>query len=382
MSYIPNENRISTANSSTSTLTASSTFTGSWEDVTQFDSVVVATQTDQNGTITIEFSSNGSDIESTLVRYYRTSQIEAPHRFTITRQFVRVKFENTSTSGQTYFRLQTMYGDKSELNAPTDSVLAQDFDAIVVRPTDFRYEVGLNRRQGYTTWNKWGYNADIDSASAETIWSVGGTLDSLSSAETLEISSSSTNDTSAGTGARSVIIYGIDADSLSQIEVVTMNGTTDVTTSNSWLGINRISVYLVGALGYNDGVISAISSSSATTQAEIPTQEGSTQHAFFFTQANHTTLIDWLLLNIVKTSGGTKPIVTIRMYITSLVSGAIYEVFRHIIDVEVENTIQIKPSQPFIVGEKSLIEFTAETSANNTAVSCRFSLIEVRDVDA
>ena len=164
MSYFSNQNLISTINSTDTLLNAGATFTGTGEDVSRFSSVIVAVKTDQDGTYTVEFSNDNTNWDSVLTRYYRTGQIEAPHRFTITRKYCRVTFENTSASNQTYLRLQTVYGEKNDLNAPTDSNLAQDFDAIVVRPTKYEYETALGRRQGSTTWNMFGYNTDVDIA--------------------------------------------------------------------------------------------------------------------------------------------------------------------------------------------------------------------------
>lgn len=373
---------VSTANSTTTLLTSGSTFTGTWEDATLYDSIVVSPKTDQDGTYTVQFSPDGVNADSSLTRYYRTSQIEPPHRFTIARQYVRVTFTNTSASDQTYLRLQTILGSKTQLNVPLDSGLSQDYDAFATRPTDYHYEVGLGRRQGQTTWNKWGYNPDVD-IGTETVWSVGGTFARMTSADTLNVVSTSTNDDGdpAGTGAQSIIIYGVDSNYEAQTEVVTLNGTTAVTTSNTWLGVNRAAIYLAGSGGINAGDINITVTTGGATQAQIPTGEGSTQHAFFFTQRKHTALMDWLLINVVKTSGGGKPIITIKVWVRSLVSGARYEVFRQNIDVALDNTIQLTPSQPFVVGEKSLIEVEATSDTNNAAVSARFSLIEVRDVD-
>lgn len=152
MSYSPNiKNKISEVNSTTETLVGGATFTGVGEDVSQYDSVVVSVKADQDGTFTVQFSNDNVNWDSTLTRYYRVNQIEAPHRFTVTRKFCRVTFTNTSAQALTYLRIQTSYGLKNNLNAPTDSTLAQDFDSTVVRPTDFRYEVALGKRQGYTT---------------------------------------------------------------------------------------------------------------------------------------------------------------------------------------------------------------------------------------
>jgi hypothetical protein len=264
-----------------------------------------------------------------------------------------------------------------------DSVLSQDYDATVTRPTDFHYEVALGRRQGATTWNKWGYNSDVD-IGTETVWAYGGTFARMTAADTLNVVSSSVNDdgSPAGTGAQSVIIYGIDENYLAITEVVTLDGTTPVTTSNQWLGVNRVSIYLAGSLGQNDGNITVTRTTGGSVQGYMPATLGTTQQAIFFVQDNHTALIDWLYVTLVKNAGGTQPKLTTKCWVTSLVSGAKYEVFRDYINGSVENHTELKPSQPFVVGEKSLIEFQATTDVDNTELALRFSLIEVRNVDA
>jgi hypothetical protein len=372
---------IDAGNSSTTPLNTGNTFTGTWYDATAFSSVTVAVKTDQNGYFTIQFSPDGINADSTLTRYYRTTQIEAPHRFTVTRRYVRITFTNDSGSNQTYLRLQTILGGQGDLNAPSDSVLAQDFDAVVTRPTEFRYEVALGRRQGCTTWNMWGYNSDID-IGTETVWSQGGSFTRIVTARTLSVVSTDVNDTSAGTGARSVIIYGVNANFESQTEVVTLSGTTPVVTSATWMGVNRVAIYAAGSGGVNAGDITATATTEATVQAHMPAGAGASQQAIFFVQANHQALMDWLYITLVKNSGGTQPNVQTKCWVTSLVSGAKYEVFRDYMNGSVENHTELTPSQPFVVGEKSLVEFTSTTDVNNTEVAVRFSLIEVRDVDA
>lgn len=376
----PTENNISAHNSTTTPLNAGGVFTGVGEDVSQYNSVVVAVKTDQDGTYTVQFSNDNSNWDSTLTRYFRTNQIEPPHRFTVTRKYCRVVFTNTSASNQTYLRIQTVFGEKSDLNIPVDSSMSQDFDSISVRPTNLNYEVALGRRQGYTTWSKWGYNPDVD-IGTETIWNVGGTFTPIVTARTLSIVSTSVNDTSAGTGAQSLVIYGIDANWKAQTVVVTLNGTTPVVTAETWLGVNRIAVYLAGSSDTNEGEITATAVTEGTIQGRIGVGEGVTQQAIFFVQKDHQALMDWLYLTSVRISG-TQPNVTIKCFVKSYVSNSRYEVFRDWIAGDVENHTELRPSQPLVVGEKSLVYFTATTDQNNTQISCRFSLIEVRDVDA
>jgi len=374
-------NTISTVNSTATLLNAAAVFTGTGEDVTRYGSVVVSVKTDQNGTFSVQFSNDNSNWDSVLTRYYRTDQIEAPHRFTITRKYCRVVFTNTSASNQTFLRLQTSFGDKADLNAPTDSVLAQDFDATVVRPTNYHYEVALGRRQGHTTWNKFGYNTDID-IGTETIWYTGGTFTPIVTARTLSVVSTDATDDDGNTGANSLIIYGVDANWKEQTVVVTMNGLTPVVTTETWMGVNRIAIYVSGTGQTNAGVITATATTEGTIQGEVPAGEGTTQQAIFFVEADHTALMDWLYITLTKNSGGTQPAIVTKAFVYSAVSNSKYEVFRDHIKGDVENHTELRPSQPFVVGEKSIVEFQCTTDQNNTEVSCRFSLILVRDVDA
>ena len=384
MTYQPIfNNLISTANSSSTPLNAGVAFTGTAEDVSAYNSLVIAVKTDQYGTYTVQFSNDGTNWDSVLTRYYRTDQIEAPHRFTITRKYCRVVFTNTSASNQTYFRLQTTFGEKADLNVPLDSVISQDYDSVSVRPSKLEYEVALGRRQGATAWNKFGYNGDVD-IGTEVVGAQGGTFTFLTSASTLTIVSSSVNDDGApaGTGANSIVIYGIDANRKSQIEVVTLNGTANVVTSTTWLGINRASIYLAVSTFNNVGNITITATTGGTTQGYIPAGKGSTQQLIFFTQEGHQFLMDVVVMDAERLSGGgNDPRVQFRLWVWSAVSNAKYEIWYSLLDLSIESEHSYALPQPLVIGERSAIWVEVTTDVNNTVVSGRFAGIEFRDVD-
>jgi len=376
----PRTGTVSAANSTSTPLDAAATFTGTAEDVSGYNSVVIAVKTDQDGTYTIQFSTDGTNWDSTLTRYYRTTQIEAPHRFTVTRQYMRVTFTNTSASNQTFIRLQTSYGDKAPLNVPIDAVVAPDYDATIVRPTNYRHEVTLGRRQGAGAWNKFGYNQDVD-VGTEVVASFGGTFAPLTTASTLTISSTSVADTDGGTGAQGVVIYGVDANRVAQIAVVTLSGTTPVVTAQSWLGVNRMSIYLAGSGQANAGTITATATTGGATQAQMPTGDGTTQQCIFFTQLGHTALAEWLTIHTVKPSG-QNPTVTVKGWVFSAVSNAKYNVLNETFDTAVETSRYLSLPIPFPIGERSAFWLEATTDRADTVIECRFSLIEYRDADA
>ena len=373
---------ISNLNSTTTALNDGQTFTGGWEDVTEYESVVVACKTDQDGILSVQFSPDGVNVDSTLTRYYRTGQIEPPHRFTITRKYYRITFENNSGSNQTELRIQTSIKANSEsLNSPLDAILAQDYDAIVTRPTDYHTEVALSLRQGATTWNKFGYNADIDTGT-EIIASWGGTFQFLTSGETIDIVSSSADDDDGGTGVNSVVIYGVDENWDEQIEVVTLNGTTTVTTTSQWIGINRVAVFLSGTGRTNAGTIDVTATTSGFQMAQMPAGGGVTQQLIFYVPRNHQFLAEWLFFSAVKTSGGSSPVLEFYGQVYSAVNNTVQEVFRSELDVAIGNILEVSPPIPFPVGEKSILYFECDTNTANTKVTGRFSGELIRDKDA
>ena len=103
---------------------------------------------------------------------------------------------------------------------------AQDFSALATR--------GLTE---YSITHKFGRNSTIGT-SFEAI-SLTGDYQMPSTAQALEIVSSDANDTSAGSGARSVTVEGLDA-SFSEIsQDVILNGTTAVALTTDMARINR-----------------------------------------------------------------------------------------------------------------------------------------------
>ena len=70
----------------------------------------------------------------------------------------------------------------------------------------FELQVARGQIAYHKTIFKFGFNPDVDD-SLETVWAEGGLYNYLSAASVLKVSSSSTADTSAGTGARTVKLF-------------------------------------------------------------------------------------------------------------------------------------------------------------------------------
>lgn len=367
---------ISTVNCTTTALGAGETFTGGGE-MTHHPDAMVTLKTDADATLYIDFSVDGGANWDTQIPIAIAADVGEFHTFVKGARHCRVRLVNGSDA-QTYLRLQTEFGTFRQPNQAGNAAIQLDADAASVRPSDYRYEVARGLRTGATLWNKFGYNADVD-IGTEVVAEFGGTFTPLTSASTLSIVSTSDEDATGQTGASGVVVYGIDANRVSQTEVVTLTGTTPVVTTSTWLGINRISVYLAGSALGNVGKITATAVTGGATQATMPAGQGTTQQCIFFSQANHQCLMDSLLINADKIGAGTTPKVTFKGWVYSAVSNAKYEVFRHLIDTSAANHLALEPQDPFVLGEKSVFWLEATTNTDNSTVNARFSLIEVKN---
>ena len=74
----------------------------------------------------------------------------------------------------------------------------------------FELQVARGQVDGHETLFKFGINGDVGT-SVETVWAQGGTYVYPASATVMKISSSSADDASGGTGARTIAIFGLDA---------------------------------------------------------------------------------------------------------------------------------------------------------------------------
>jgi hypothetical protein len=371
---------VSELNSTTSAIISGGSWEGTWEDASDYDSVIVAPKTDQNGYFEVQFSPDGVNQDSTLTKQYRTNQIEAPHRYTVARSYCRVAFYNTSATTQSFMRLQTTFGTKADLNIPLDSTVAQDYDSSSVRPTDYHGEVALGRRQGVSLWNKFGYNTDVGTPTPEVIASWGGAFVPLTTATTLNIVSADAADDDGGTGCNSIVVYGIDENRDEAIEVVTMNGVTPVVTTSTWLGINRVAMFLCGSGQINAGQIDITATTGGSQMAQMPINGGVTQQCIFHIPRNYQFIAQWVWINILNRAKDAE--VIIKMWVYSAVSNGKQEVFRVDIDTQVASgPVDINPKLPFPISGNTVMWLEAESDTAAISVNARFDGELVRDID-
>jgi hypothetical protein len=104
--------------------------------------------------------------------------------------------------------------------------------------------------------NKFGYNTAVGT-SFETVSDLGGDQYYPTSAGVVSVVSSDANDDDGDTGARTVEIQGLDGNYEEISEIITLNGTSAVTTTKSYHRVFRMRVLTAGSSGINEGNVTA-----------------------------------------------------------------------------------------------------------------------------
>jgi len=199
----------------------------------------------------------------------------------------------------------------------TDAV---DLATIQVDKTN-ALEIARGNVSGMTSVNKFGENTDIDADVRADIWDGGKTVGALPAGTSLIwlaptaaakhniVSTSGSDDGNpVDVGARTLRIYGLpDWDTAEVNEDVTMNGTTDVLTSNLYVIIHRMEVLTSGGTSINVGTITATATapSATTVTARIEAGQGQTHMAIYGVPPIPKALMNLFYASFQKSGGQT-----------------------------------------------------------------------------
>lgn len=132
---------------------------------------------------------------------------------------------------------------------------------------DFYDFVSMNKILNFSTQSIHGKSTI--STVFKDVWGESSNVTLLTNAETMSISSASTADTSAGTGARTIRIYGLDASGNEIQEDLLLNGTTPGITTLEYWRVNDLVITTAGSGGQNAGIIKATSTTSGIVTAHM-----------------------------------------------------------------------------------------------------------------
>ncbi len=325
----------SDGNSTEETLSSGSTFVGDWE-LPNYPDAQIWVQAAGAATLFLEFSpDNGTTIDQfPFGGITLTPGIPYYGQVVIGRQYFRIRVQNDAGANNGIHTL-VGYGDygsrpasiintgisgNSGAIATKAVIFGKDNNGSTYREAfinegnaqviaDFGSEISLGNVPNYSIGVPGGRNSAIAVGTApEDIWEAGGLYTGQPEGftpETMEIVSTSGNDTAAGTGARTVVIEGLLTSSSSSYttETITMNGTTPVTSSNSWYRIVKTYVATAGSGGENAGDITITSSGSGDDFDFMPAGLNESQSLVYTVPADQTLLLKRIRLAITRAAG-------------------------------------------------------------------------------
>ena len=232
--------------------------------------------------------------------------------------------------------------------------------------TDYRLEVSKGNISGNTPIYKFGYNADVN-GTEEVIWQNGGTYVFPSDVAVLRVASTSTDDASARTGARTITIEGLDTN-YNEVSVdLTMNGSSTVNTTQTFRRVNRVFVKTVGATGSNVGTINIIHQGSGTpTVASINPLMAQTQQAVYTVPASKTLYVDDINFTAAMSIANKRA--EVRVVVTDFGGAA----RTRYINVLQSSQLITKFEYPLSISEKSDIVLNGVTDGTNNEIAGSF----------
>lgn len=268
-------------NISTIPIPAGQTFTGEWEEVSQYPSVIISLLTDQDGILYVQFSNDaGQHIDSQLP-YDVEANVNEFHRITVTRRYYRAYFVNNSASNQSFFRFGTLLGYQTAVTSNLNSAVQPDADSQLVRPTNSDLDVVRGLFSGITYVNKFGKNTSVGSSTITPICQ-GGFYRTPTAAVTLEVVSSDADDNANGAGAREIeytIMNGSGDWITETVATHASNGTIAVTLPTQVLRlitwrVSQSGTYATQSVGSHEGTLTIRESGGGQVWSEIPITGG------------------------------------------------------------------------------------------------------------
>ena len=227
-------------------------------------------------------------------------------------------------------------------------------------------------------WNVKGANPEVDSSLDELVIDQGGNIYAYpTSAVTLSAVSSNANDTSAGSGARSIVIEGLVDNGGSwdmDTETIAMNGTTPVNTTKSFIRFLNAYVLTAGSSAQNQGIIDI--SNGGNILGEIRTGENETFLGMFTIPSGYQGRIKRIGASILPTlnaSGIKEGALTVLWRSNGFVFRPLSS--RIAINSRGDTKSNLEFDSPMILSAKTDIQTRFTAYNNNTRVFLNFSVL-------
>ena len=207
-----------------------------------------------------------------------------------------------------------------------------------------------------------GYNPSLQNGVEETIWSYSSGDPYYSpTANVVNIVSTSTSDTGVD-----ILIEGLNADYHSISEIIRTNGTTTVTTTNTFIRVlsttNIGSNTIIGNLTFNQG--------NGNVVSYIIDGNGRGQEGIYTIPAHYTGYLYKGDASVGK-GGDAEVKMWVRQNGGTWLVGHVAQIY--------ESQYNYDFPFPSVLPEKTDIKVTAKTSTTGTAIACNFDILLVKN---
>ena len=235
------------------------------------------------------------------------------------------------------------------------------------------FEMSLGNVTGYQPVIVEGNNDNVPSTGTHDIWESGTDLIYLTAAETMNIVSTDANDTSAGTGARTIRIKGLDNDFNEISETISLSGLSNVLTVNLYIRVFSLEQKTGDGGNINVGDITATSSSAATLQCIMLAGVGLSKNSHFTIPSGKKFILLSAELNATRTVAGMAPNMIVNALRREFGSDAPFiTAVRRKMDTSVIDQLLIIQPVGQVINEKNDLKFAVTSDQDNTQVRIRY----------
>ena len=219
-------------------------------------------------------------------------------------------------------------------------------------------QVSRGKVPGVIQVNVFGYSNNVTNSVWSPLWE-DGAFEFPASAQSMNVSSTSSLDNSSS----QITINGLDSNFNPIVEVVTMNGTSNVVTSNSFYRIN--SVFLTKpATGQNTNIGTiTVKNGVGTSHAQINPGIGKMQNGWYTVPANNSFYVTGINIFTGETKQGATPT---WFYFRAITTNNISGITSTLLQTSFQNEYKVTRTQPFKYGEKTDIQWQFYSSDSGT----------------
>jgi hypothetical protein len=233
---------------------------------------------------------------------------------------------------------------------------------------------------GFYAVNKFGETIDADAGIKTDVWdgADGSTSTDIwvppTQARRHAIVSTSANDTAAGTGVRTIEVFGLTSwDSREVSETITTSGDTPVNTANEYVIIQRMIGRTWGSGGKNAGTIKATAETDGTITACIRIGANQTQMLILGFGSAQTFFMNYLEGSVIKNAGVVEHLEGELLYMPNPDTNAADNnawVLKYPYHAISTNPYQRRWSPPLPFDGPGIIKVQVTTNQNNTSSFC------------